>query len=34
MKTTDVAEMIFTAWKMNEATVMEEIILRPFLGDI
>ncbi len=34
MKTTDVAEMIFTAWRMNEATVMEEIILRPFLGDI
>lgn len=34
MKTTDVAEMIFAAWKMNETTVMEEIILRPFLGDI
>jgi len=34
MKSADVAEMIFLAWKINETTVMEEIILRPFLGDI
>ena len=34
MKSDDVAEMIFTAWKVNETTVMEEIVLRPFLGDI
>jgi len=34
MKSSDVSEMIFTAWKVNETTVMEEIVLRPFLGDI
>lgn len=34
MKPMDVAEVIFTAWKINETTVMEEIILRPLLGDI
>lgn len=34
MKSDDVAELIFAAWKVNETTVMEEIVLRPFLGDI
>lgn len=34
MKTDDVAEVIFTSWKVNDFTVTEEIILRPFLGDI
>ncbi len=34
MKPGDVSEVIFTAWKINNFTVMEEIILRPLLGDI
>lgn len=34
MKSSDVADMIFAAWKINDTSVMEEIILRPFLGDI
>lgn len=34
MKPSDVAEVIFTSWKVNDFTVTEEIILRPFLGDI
>lgn len=34
MKSDDVAESIFAAWSMNKTTVMEEVILRPILGDI
>jgi short-subunit dehydrogenase len=34
MKPDDVSEVIFTAWKINNSTVMEEIILRPILGDL
>lgn len=30
----DVAEAIFMAFQINERTVMEEILLRPMLGDI
>jgi hypothetical protein len=34
MKPTDVSEVIYTAWKINDSTVMEEIVLRPILGDL
>jgi short-subunit dehydrogenase len=34
MKTKDVASSIWNAYEMSEQTVMEEIILRPQLGDI
>jgi NAD(P)-dependent dehydrogenase (short-subunit alcohol dehydrogenase family) len=30
----DVAEAIFMAFQINEHTVMEEVLLRPILGDI
>jgi short-subunit dehydrogenase len=30
----DVAEAIFMAFQINEHTVMEEVVLRPILGDI
>jgi short-subunit dehydrogenase len=34
MKPSDVAESIFAAWSINQTTVMEEVVLRPILGDI
>ena len=34
MKSSDVAEVIFTAWKINDTSVVEEIVIRPILGDI
>ena len=34
MKPEDVAETIFAAWSLSERSVVEEIILRPQLGDI
>lgn len=34
MDPADVAEAIFTAFAINERTVMEEVLLRPILGDI
>lgn len=34
MKPTDISDVIFTAWKINDSTVMEEIVLRPILGDL
>ncbi len=34
MRASDVAETLVLAWKINERTLMEEIILRPFEGDI
>jgi len=34
MKPEDVAEVILQAYQMNERSVMEEILIRPVLGDI
>lgn len=34
MKSEDVAESVFSAYKLSDRTVVEEIILRPQLGDI
>jgi hypothetical protein len=34
MRADDVAETIFTAFEINDRTVMEEIVLRPLLGDL
>lgn len=34
MQPEDVAKSIWTAWELNPTTVMEEILLRPMLGDI
>jgi short-subunit dehydrogenase len=34
MKPEDVAAAIVMAWEVNERTVMEEILLRPILGDV
>ena len=34
MKPSDVAESIFVAWSINQTTVMEDVVLRPILGDI
>jgi len=34
MQATDIAEAIWGAWQMSPAAVMEEIILRPQLGDL
>jgi len=34
MDPADVAETIHTAFEINEQTVMEEVLLRPLLGDI
>jgi short-subunit dehydrogenase len=34
MKSEDVAEIIFAAWSLSDRSVVEEIILRPQLGDI
>lgn len=34
MPAEDIAETIFSAWKLSPRTVIEEIILRPQLGDI
>jgi len=34
MDPADVAETIHTAFAINEKTVMEEVLLRPLLGDI
>ncbi len=34
MRTSEVAETLVLAWKINERTVMEEIVLRPIEGDI
>jgi len=33
MRPEDVAEIIWTAWKIRKHSVMEEILLRPVLGD-
>jgi hypothetical protein len=30
----EVAETLYTAFAINETTVMEEVLLRPILGDI
>jgi short-subunit dehydrogenase len=34
MKSADVAETVYAAWKLSERSVVEEIIIRPQLGDI
>ncbi|NBX88339.1 MAG: SDR family oxidoreductase [Bacteroidetes bacterium] len=34
MKPSDVANTVYSAFLMNETTVMEEVVLRPILGDI
>ena len=34
MKPSDVANTVYSAFLMNETTVMEEVLLRPILGDI
>ncbi|HAR20799.1 MAG TPA: short-chain dehydrogenase [Cytophagales bacterium] len=34
MKTSDVAKAVLSCWKLSDCTVVEEIILRPQLGDI
>lgn len=34
MRPLDVAESIYTAFEINERTVMEEVLLRPILGDL
>ena len=34
MKVEDVAEMIFAAWSLSARSVVEEILIRPQLGDI
>jgi len=34
MKPMEVADALFVAWSINQTTVMEEVILRPILGDI
>jgi hypothetical protein len=34
MKPEDVAEVLFSAFSSNQNTVMEEVVLRPILGDI
>lgn len=34
MKPEDVANVLYSAFLINENTVMEEVILRPILGDI
>jgi hypothetical protein len=34
MKPSDVANALYSAFVINENTVMEEVLLRPILGDI
>jgi hypothetical protein len=34
MPAEDVAEAAYTAWRMSPRTVVEDILLRPMLGDI
>ncbi len=34
MKPMDVADALFAAWSINQTTAMEDVILRPILGDI
>jgi short-subunit dehydrogenase len=34
MKPMDVADSLFAAWSINQTTVMEDVVLRPILGDI
>lgn len=34
MPASDIAESVFMAWKMGPQTVIEELLLRPFQGDI
>jgi NADP-dependent 3-hydroxy acid dehydrogenase YdfG len=34
MKAEDVADTVLTAYKISDRTVMEEVLLRPQLGDI
>lgn len=34
MPAEDIAEAVFSAWKLSDRTVVEEIVLRPQLGDI
>jgi short-subunit dehydrogenase len=34
MQTTDIAKAIWTAWEINEHTVIEDLIMRPIAGDI
>ncbi|MCO6494307.1 MAG: SDR family oxidoreductase [Bacteroidetes bacterium] len=34
MKSDDIAQFVLTAWKTRTHTVLEEIVMRPYLGDI
>jgi NADP-dependent 3-hydroxy acid dehydrogenase YdfG len=34
MKSEDIAETIFCAWSLSDRSVIEEILIRPQLGDI
>ncbi|MFC2124682.1 SDR family oxidoreductase [Bacteroidota bacterium] len=34
MKSEDIAEAIFSTWKLSDRTVVEDLVLRPQLGDI
>jgi hypothetical protein len=34
MRPEDVAKVVFNAWDINEYTVVEDVLLRPLLGDI
>jgi NADP-dependent 3-hydroxy acid dehydrogenase YdfG len=34
MKSEDVAEMIYAAWSLSARSVVEEILIRPQMGDI
>jgi short-subunit dehydrogenase len=34
MRPEDVAKVVFNAWDINEYTVVEEVLLRPLLGDV
>ena len=34
MKPEDVAESVYNAWSLSDSSVVEEIILRPQLGDL
>jgi short-subunit dehydrogenase len=34
MKPSDIADIVFSAWKLSDRTVVEEIVIRPQLGDL
>lgn len=34
MQASDIAKTVWAAWDLSDAAVMEEVILRPFLGDL